>query len=137
MVHIVGQKPNDAKKNFMFFNVDKPVGAGAPAAKREDILLVQFFLMLLNFRSAAPDGLNNQTTIDQIRAYQSSSIPSTFGVVADGRVSVATGFRHSGGTSPYTIVMLNSQIRPRPQWPLVHNIAGCPAELSIALRQLF
>jgi hypothetical protein len=134
MVHLVGMNPGDT--GFMFFNVDRPVGANAGTTNRDDVLLVQFFLFSLEFRSEPPDGNNDQKTIEQIKAFQSAGLPLALGP-PDGRVSVAKGRRY--GAFHYTIVGLNGIFRARKQseWPLIHRSPRCPPELATKVNSFF
>jgi len=133
-------KPAEARLP-MFFNVDSSVGQGGQNISFDDIMLVQFFLFAIGKKpetqqhlaplAAVPvTGRMNQQTIDGIKLMQSSA-----GATADGRVSVARGYRFS--SVAFTIVQLNFNVKFRhfPQWPNVEEIPDCPSQLALACRR--
>ncbi len=143
MVHILAPQPRLAALPI-FFNVDGAVGANAPNANADDVMLVQFLLRLIGdnpsgaaspvtptLKKVNPTGKMDQDTIAGITAIQTLA-----GLTPDGRVSVAKHYQY--GTKFYTIVDLNFSIRSRakfnPTWPNLDKIAGCPGALATAAR---
>lgn len=139
MVHVLAPRPPQAFIPI-FYNVDTSVGRNGTNASFDDIMLVQFFLRLIG-RGTAPGsklasladvpvtGNINPRTIAAIETLQTASR-----VPADGRVSVATGYRHGAGF--FTIVTLNFNVKERfkAQWPNIEEMPDCPHTLNLACR---
>ncbi|MER3415799.1 MAG: hypothetical protein C4297_06250 [Gemmataceae bacterium] len=145
MAHIEMSKPRD---EFLpvFYNVDGVVGAPPADNKREDVLLVQFFIVLIG-RSPTPDippnvaaafkavqltGVADAQTIAAIKAFQESNRQKRPNVVVDGRASPAKpGVAYAPGAA-WTIVHLNleSKILHPDVWPRIDKIQGCPDDLK-------
>ena len=72
----------------------------------------------------------NPETIRGIELVQTAN-----GATADGRVSVAQGYKYGGNF--YTIVSLNFNVKERfkAQWPNVEEMPGCPGLLNLACRR--
>ncbi len=140
MVHVLAPKPAE-RRLPVFFNVDSSVGQSGANSSMDDILLVQYFLSLMGkhgkdqvkFASLAQvpvTGRINQETIGAIAVLQSDA-----GATADGRVSVARGYRYGGVA--FTIVQLNfkvKQIFPQ-KWPNIEEMPDCPKLLDLACRR--
>jgi hypothetical protein len=134
----------DLKQKF-FFNVSTPVGAGAKASSRADILLVQFYFVLTqknggrggqSHPSISLTGVCDANLIAAIRAFQGSHADR---LVQDGLVSRALGTRFSAGPGwrLWTIVGLNFGLwaHCRPVWPRLDQHPSCNAELGGAIRE--
>jgi len=130
----------------VFFNVDGVVGASPAENYREDVLLVQFALVVIarstfpttdrNLVAAAKDvkltGVIDAATIAGIRAIQEYEKEVRPGQIVDGRVSPARGGYSYGGRAVWAIGALNRcmQMCNVNIWPRIDLIAGCPAELK-------
>ena len=131
-----------------FYNVDGPVGPGG-LNKREDVLLVQYFL---NAAFETPkfadspftgdmknDGVPDQTTFAAILHFQTVMKRKGSTIATDGRVDPPTGeqIRGSISNTQYTILFLNlAYALDRPDdWPAVSEATDCPPDLRIPLRE--
>lgn len=140
MVHVLAPKP--AVSGIpVFFNVDSSVGRNGQNSSMDDILLVQYFLSLIgknptpgsklgHLADVPVTGTVNPQTIAGIEAIQVAN-----GASADGRVSVAKGYKF--GSSFFTIVSLNFNVkgRFRAQWPNIEEMPACPPLLNMACRR--
>ena len=145
MAHIEMTKPR-SEYLPVFYNVDGVVGAPPADNKREDVLLVQFFIVLIG-RSPKPDippnvvaalkavqltGVADAQTIAAIKAFQESNRQKRPNAVVDGRASPAKpGMRYAPGAL-WTIVQLNfvcKNLHPD-VWPRIDKIQGCPDDLK-------
>ena len=145
MAHIEMSKPRD---EFLpvFYNVDGVVGAPPADNKREDVLLVQFFFVLIG-RSPTPDrppnvaaafkavqltGVADAQTIAAIKAFQESKRQRDPNVVVDGRASPAKPGVAYAPRAAWIIVHLNleSKILHPDVWPRIDKIQGCPDDLK-------
>jgi len=146
MAHIEMTKPRD---EFLpvFYNVDGVVGAPPADNKREDVLLVQFFIVLIG-RSPHPDippnvvaafkavqltGVADAQTIAAIKAVQESKRQrGRPNVVVDGRASPAKPGVAYAPRAVWTIVQLNveSKMLHPDVWPRIDKIQGCPDDLK-------
>jgi hypothetical protein len=137
-----------AYKHIPFYNLDQPVGLGAPN-QRTDVLLVQFFLRELfdhpDLRADKPpgdiavDGHFGPVTATWISCYQKQLKAKGFSVVTDGRVDPARGelmfSKGSISNERYTIWHMNISFRKRFQRAHDHLEAapGVPPDLAVVL----
>src|SRR5262245_32973690 len=135
------------KTDTLFFNVDAIVGENG-VNRREDVLLVQYFLKKVATRLAGQQpitqiiqkiqvsGTMDRATIDAIRAFQEDSRRLSPATVVDGRVSVARGFSYGGGS--WTIALLNQILKANfPNlWPRIQDFSDCPAEIKARVAEL-
>ena len=145
MAHIEMSKPR-SEYLPVFYNVDGVVGAPPADNKREDVLLVQFFIVLIGrsprllippnvvaaFKAVQLTGVADAQTIAAIKAFQESKRQRHPNVVVDGRASPAKpGVLYAPG-AVWTIVRLNYQgknLHPD-VWPRIDKIQGCPDDLK-------
>lgn len=132
-----------------FYNIDSAVGPGCPN-HREDVLLVQYFLVTINNNPSAfsppfpplalgpgeilkVDGVPGPITFRAIRHFQDIARKRGNSVAADGRVDPAKGSGFGSITNTqFTIIFLNNGYRTiRPgQFQNIAIFAGdCPATL--------
>ncbi len=131
-----------------FYNVDGPVGPGG-LNKREDVLLVQYFL---NVAFETPrfadspfegdmknDGVPDRTTFAAILHFQKVMKSKGSTISTDGRVDPPSGeqIRGSISNTQYTILFLNlAYAKDRPEdWPAVSEATDCPQELRVPLKE--
>lgn len=138
-MHIIAPKP--AERPFeMFFNVDAAVGHRGTAS-RVDVLLVQFMIRKIGphvnkpalkarMTSVTLSGLNDDKTIDGIKAVQEHMRERMPGTIVDGRASPARGYRYGGGG--WTIAVLNAGIKQHfsDVWPRLQDFPDCPGEVK-------
>jgi hypothetical protein len=144
MAHLFAPRRTSPKLPI-FFNVEGVVGAAPSQNRREDVLLVQFFLSLLvkEFSMSAENsrvfsavkltGALDQSTTEAIKAFQKAvqGAPGSRTVV-DSRVSPAVEGYAYGKGAPWTITELNIVTKDHfpDVWPRIDLIVGCPAELK-------
>jgi len=136
-----------------FYNVDSAVGVGCPN-HREDVLLVQHFLVTINnnpnvFSPPFPplplapgeifkvDGIVGPITLRAIKHFQEVGQARGNSISNDGRIDKATG-SGTGTTSntQFTIIFLNNAYRAiRPG--AVENISFLAGDLPSELRPAF
>jgi peptidoglycan hydrolase-like protein with peptidoglycan-binding domain len=153
MARITLLPPASFNRDNFFYNVDTAVGAGCPN-KRDDVLLVQYFIVTINnnpnvfsppiptiplkpnqiFR---PDGVAGPITVRAIEHFQQVGQDRGNNITVDGRVDKASG---SGfGTisnTQFTIIFLNNAYRNIRvgAFQNITILAGdCPGELRSAL----
>src|SRR5262249_20709361 len=146
MAHLLAPQPPN-RQLPVFFNGGGVVGAPPAQNKREDVLLVQFALLLvignspgqeidLDLLAAAkalrPTGNADPATITAIRAFQVPRQRQSPNVVVDGRVSPARCAYFPGNGAGWTIALLNRPVQRRFDsiWPRIDKIPGCPFELQ-------
>jgi hypothetical protein len=109
----------DDKTFPIFYNVTLPVGPGCPN-RRDDVLLVQYFLRkLFNsprgrddfFEDVAVDGICGPITSRAIRVFQKRQNRLGNPCVVDGRVDRARGAFTNIGDTVYTILWMNHTYR--------------------------
>jgi hypothetical protein len=136
-----------------FYNVDSAVGSGCPN-HREDVLLVQHFLVTINnnpnvFSPPFPplplspgeilkvDGIVGPITLRAIKHFQEVGKSRGNNIATDGRIDKATG-SGAGASSQtqFTIIFLNNAYRAiRPG--SVQNISFLAGDLPSELRPVF
>jgi peptidoglycan hydrolase-like protein with peptidoglycan-binding domain len=149
MARVTLLRPATFDRDNFFYNVDAAVGAGSPN-KREDVLLVQYFLVTINnnpnaFSPPIPalpvksnefirvDGVVGPITLRAIKHFQEVGRSRGNQITVDGRVDKASGggFGTNSNTQ-FTILFLNNAYR-KIRLAAFQNIpilAGdCPGEL--------
>lgn len=153
MARVTLLPPASFNRDNFFYNVDAAVGANCPN-KRDDVLLVQHFLITINNNPNAfsppiptiplkpnqiflPDGVAGPITIRAIEHFQQVGQSRGNNISVDGRVDKASG---SGfGTvsnTQFTILFLNNayrQIRVGVFQNITILAGDCPGELRSAL----
>lgn len=144
MAHLLAPRKASPKLPI-FFNVEGVVGVSPAQNRREDVLLVQFFLSLLVkeysmsaenariFSAVKLTGAIDQFTSDAIKAFQKAvqDAPGSKTIV-DSRVSPAVEGYAYGRGAPWTITELNIVTKDHfpDVWPRIDLIANCPSELK-------
>lgn len=134
----------DPKNSYIFYDVDKAVGPGAPNT-RGDAMLVQYFLREIfkgvpEFQKTpfpggtmAVDGVAGPQTFAAIKHFQKIAAQRYGGGSQDGRVDTPAGEKHYGAFSgaQYTILNMNNAFAKarRQDWPRVSRTFDCPSEL--------
>jgi hypothetical protein len=127
----------------LYYNVDSAVGRGG-LNKREDVLLVQFFLQVAFDETSVfqkdpfpgdleVTGTPDQDTMDAILHFQTVLKKNGSHIFTDGRVDTVVGehFRGGAANNQYTIIFLNeaySNARPG-QLAGIAKAGDCPGEL--------
>ena len=153
MARVTLLRPGSFGRDNFFYNVDAAVGAGSPN-KRDDVLLVQHFLITINNNpnafsppiSTVPlkpneiikaDGVVGPITLRAIKHFQGVGRSRGNQITVDGRVDKASGsgFATNSNTQ-FTILFLNNAYR-KIRVGVFQNItilAGdCPGELRSSL----
>jgi hypothetical protein len=153
MARVTLLRPATFDRDNFFYNVDAAVGAGCPN-KRDDVLLVQHFLITINNNPNAfsppiptiplppnqifrPDGVAGPITVRAIEHFQEVGRGRGNDITVDGRVDKAsgTGFGTISNTQ-FTILFLNNAYR-KIRVGVFQNISilagDCPPELRSAL----
>jgi len=149
MARITLLPPGSRDRDNFFYNVDAAVGPGCPN-KRDDVLLVQYFMVTINNNPNAfspvvpplplkpneilrPDGIAGPITFRAIKHFQDVSKSRGNEIANDGRVDKARGSgRAATLRTTFTIIFLNSAYRAirLGQFQNIAILNGvCPEEL--------
>lgn len=152
MVVMLASNPIEPRLPIIF-NVEGAVGAAPATNNPDDVMLVKAFLRRLGVShgpriDAATEAALKAVTLDAspdaslvaaIKAYQLNLKKNRPAVVADGRVSPASGGYHYSETTVWSIVQLNFDMKGDPVfnrfWPCIHLATICPPNVKAIVKK--